>query len=74
MHKIGITNREMYQMVIKEGIRNGVVALAVIGIVQVVLCMNRNIGFHILHSLICRNREYIEDSILEHLGCISDEA
>ena len=46
MHKIGITNREMYQMVIKEGIRNGVVALAVIGIVQVVLCMNRNIGFN----------------------------
>lgn len=45
MHKIGIRKMEMYQMVTKDEIRNGMVALSVIGLIQIVLCVNRHIEF-----------------------------
>lgn len=39
MHKIGIGKLEMYQMTIKDGIRQGTAAAAVTGIVQAGLCI-----------------------------------
>lgn len=45
MYKIGIRKMEMYLMVTKEGIRNGITALVIIGIAQVILCIYRKIVF-----------------------------
>ena len=45
MHKIGIRKKEMYWMVMKEGLRQGCMAAGVAVIVQVVLSVNRQESF-----------------------------
>lgn len=52
MHKIGITNKEMYQMVMKDGIKNSMVALVLIGIAQIIFCIYRNINFNLIFVII----------------------
>lgn len=45
MYKVGITKMEWYQMVIKEGVGNGMTALCLVGLVQMMICINRQIVF-----------------------------
>lgn len=45
MHKIGIGNTEMYKMVTKEGMKNGIATLTATGIAQSILCINMHIRF-----------------------------
>ena len=45
MHKIGIRKKEMYWMVMKEGLRQGCMAAGMAVIVQVALSVNRQESF-----------------------------
>lgn len=51
LHKIGIGRREIYQMTLKNGIRQGTAAAAATGIVQAGLCMGGTGRFCMLFAL-----------------------
>lgn len=51
MHKIGIRRKEMYGMVMKEGMRQGCPALAAVGIAQLALRIGRQESFFITFAV-----------------------
>lgn len=51
MHKIGIRRKEMYGMVIREGLRQGCPALAAVGIAQLALRIGRQESFFITFAV-----------------------
>lgn len=51
MHKIGIRRKEMYGMVMREGMRQGCPALAAVGIAQLVLRIGRQESFFITFAV-----------------------
>ena len=51
MHKIGIRRKEMYGMVMREGLRQGCPALAAVGIAQLALRIGRQESFFITFAV-----------------------
>lgn len=52
MHRIGIRRSEIYQMILKEGLVQGILTLTMIGVAQTILCINRNEFFPMIFVII----------------------